>query len=164
MKRVFRVSKKGKVKPIVLSTLQTPEDLDAKLALIQALIPVGLLAVAEALKREVIALAGGRYCRTGGLPGIVRWSQQRGSIYLGDQKVAVTYRRRDRAQNREAPLQTYQGLQKPHTADGKLLLQILRGLVAPMASARKLRELCERRLESYDFVCPLPGWEDLRRG
>jgi len=51
MKRVFRVSKKGKVKPIVLSTLQTPEDLDAKLALIQALIPVGLLAVAEALKR-----------------------------------------------------------------------------------------------------------------
>jgi transposase-like protein len=178
MKRVFRVSKKGRVKPIVLSTLQTPEDLDAKLALIQALIPVGLLAVAEALKREVIALPGERYCRTGGLPGIVRWSQQRGSIYLGDQKVAVTYRRlRDRAQNREVPLQTYQGLQKPHTADGKLLLQILRGLscrsyaecaetipaafgLSPSsvsrrfirASARKLRDLCERRLDSHDFV------------
>ena len=129
MKSVFRIRRKGKVKPIVLSTLQTPEDLDAKLALIQALIPLGLLAVAQELRREVIALAGERYSRTGGLPGIVRWSQQRGSVYLADQKVAVLYRRlRDRAQNREVPLQTYQGLQKPHTADGKLLLQILRGL------------------------------------
>jgi hypothetical protein len=74
MKRVFRVSKKGKVKPIVLSTLQVPEDLDAKLALIQALIPLDLHAVADNLKQEVAALAGERYCRTGGLPGIVRWS------------------------------------------------------------------------------------------
>ena len=178
MKSVFRIRRKGKVKPIVLSTLQAPEDLDAKLALIQDLIPLGLLAVAEELKREVIALAGKRYSRTGGLPGIVRWSQQRGSVFLADQKVAVTYRRlRDRAQNREVPLQTYQGLQKPREADGKLLLQILRGLscrsyaecaeaipaafgLSPSsvsrrfirASARKLRELCERRLESYDFV------------
>ena len=178
MKSVFRIRRKGKVKPIVLSTLQTPEDLDAKLALIQALIPLGLLAVAQELRREVIALAGERYSRTGGLPGIVRWSQQRGSVFLADQKVAVTYRRlRDRAQNREVPLQTYQGLQKPHETDGKLLLQILRGLscrsyaecaeaipaafgLSPSsvsrrfirASARKLRELCERRLESYDFV------------
>jgi putative transposase len=178
MKSVFRIRRKGKVKPIVLSTLQAPEDLDAKLALIQALIPLGLLAVAQELRREVIVLAGKRYSRTGGLPGIVRWSQQRGSVFLADQKVAVTYRRlRDRAQNREVPLQTYQGLQKPREADGKLLLQILRGLscrsyaecaeaipaafgLSPSsvsrrfirASARKLRELCERRLESYDFV------------
>ncbi len=178
MKRVFRVVRKGKVKPIDLFTLQTPEDLDAKLALIQALIPVGLLAVAEELKREVIALAGKRYSRTGGLPGIVRWSQQRGSVFLADQKVAVTYRRlRDRAQNREVPLQTYQGLQQPHATDGALLLKILRGLscrsygecagaipaafgLSPSsvsrrfirASARKLQQLCERRLESHDFV------------
>jgi len=85
MKRVFRISRKGKVKPIVLSTLSAPENLDAKLALIQALIPLGLLALAQELKREVIALAGERYSRTGGLPGIVRWSQQKGSVYLADQ-------------------------------------------------------------------------------
>ena len=93
MKRVFPVSRKGKVKPIALSTLSAPEDLDTKLALIQALIPLGLLAVAEALKQEVAALAGERYSRTGGLPGLVRWSQQRGSVYLADQKVAILYRR-----------------------------------------------------------------------
>jgi len=178
MKRVFRVPRKGKVKPIVLSTLSAPENLDAKLALIQALIPLGLLALAQELKREVIALAGERYSRTGGLPGIVRWSQQKGSVYLADQKVAVTYRRlRDRASNREIPLRTYQGLQQPHHADQGILLKILRGLscrsyaecaeaipaafgLSPSslsgrfirASARKLQELCERRLESYDFV------------
>jgi putative transposase len=178
MKRVFRISRKGKVKPIPLSHLSAPEDLDGKLALIQALIPLGLLAVAEALNQEVDRLAGERYSRKGGLPDIVRWSQQRGSIYLGNQKVAVTYRRlRDRAKNREIPLRTYHGLQQPHATDGALLLKILRGLscrsygecaeaipaafgLSPSSvsrrfirvSARKLQQLCERRLDSYDFV------------
>jgi len=178
MKSVFRISRKGKVKPIPLSHLSAPEDLDGKLALIQALIPLGLLAVAEALNQEVDRLAGERYSRTGGLPDIVRWSQQRGSIYLGNQKVAVTYRRlRDRAKNREIPLRTYHGLQQPHATDGALLLKILRGLscrsygecaeaipaafgLSPSSvsrrfirvSARKLQQLCERRLDSYDFV------------
>ena len=157
MKSVSRVSKKGKVKPIVLSTLSPPEDLDAKLALIHALIPLGLLAVAEALKQEVLALAGERYSRSGGLPGIVRWSQQRGSVFLADQKVAVTYRRlRDRASNREIPLRTYQGLQQPQEAEtipaafGLSPSSVSRRFIR--ASARKLQELCERRLESYDLV------------
>jgi transposase-like protein len=170
--------KKGKVKPIDLSQLSLPQDLNAKVALIQALIPLGLLAVAEALKQEVTTLAGERYSRKGGLPGVVRWSQQRGSVFLVDQKVAVTYRRlRDRSQNQEIPLRTYQQLQQPHQADGKLFLQLLRGLscrsygecaeaipgifgLSPSsvsrrflrASARKLQQLCERSLESYDFV------------
>jgi transposase-like protein len=178
MKRVFRVSKKGKVKPIDLSTFSAPEDLDAKLALIQALIPLGLLAVADNLKQEVAALAGQRYSRTGGLPGVVRWSQQRGSVYLAEQKVAVLYRRlRDRIKNREIPLRTYQTLQQPQQADPALLRKILRGLSCRSygecaqtipatfglssssvsrrfirASARKLQQLCERRLECYDFV------------
>jgi len=178
MKRVFRTRRKDKVKPIALSNLSAPEDLDAKVALIQALIPLGLLAVAEALKEEVLALAGERYSRKGGLPGLVRWSQQRGSVCLGDQRISITYPRvRDRASNQEIPLQTYRHLQQPHATDGALLLKILRGLscrsygecaetipaafgLSPSSvsrrfirvSARKLQQLCERRLESYDFV------------
>jgi transposase-like protein len=178
MKRVFRISRKGKVKPIDLSTLQMPEDIDSRSAFIQALIPAGLLALADTLRQEVLALAGTRYSRTGGLPGVVRWSRQRGSVYLGEQKVAVLYRRlRDRSQKREVPLRTIKQLQQPHQADGRLLLQILRGLscrsyaecaqVIPAtfglspsslsrrfvrASARKLQQLCERRLESHDLV------------
>jgi len=178
MRRVFRISRKGKVKPIDLSQLSLPQDLDGKLALIQALIPLGLLALAQELKREMIALAGERDSRKGGLPGVVRWSRQRGSVYLGEQKVAITYRRlRDRTQNREIPLPTYQRLQQPHDADQGILLQILRGLscrsyaecaqaipaafgLSPSslsrrfirASARRLQQLSERRLESYDLV------------
>ncbi|MCI0427221.1 MAG: hypothetical protein L0Z46_04310 [Nitrospiraceae bacterium] len=45
--------------------------------------------MAEALKAEVTALAGERYSRTGGEPGVVRRSRQQVSVYLMDQKVSV---------------------------------------------------------------------------
>jgi transposase-like protein len=151
---------------------------DTTVALIQALIPLGLTAVAEALKAEVVTLAGERYSRTGGRPGVVRWCQQRGSVYLADQKLPITYRRvRDLPGNREVPLVTYQRLQQPRQADRGVLLKVLRGLscrayaecaeavpaafgLSPStisrrfirASARQLQMLCERRLEAYDFV------------
>ena len=103
--------------------------MDSTVALIQALIPLGLKAVAEALTAEVAALAGERYSRTGGLPGVVRWCQQRGSVYLADQKLPITYRRvRDLPGNREVPLVTYQRLQQPRQADRGVLLKVLRGL------------------------------------
>lgn len=60
--------------------------LDARLAAIQALIPLGLAAVAEALEAEVAELAGLRYARGDGAPERVRWGHQRGSVYLADQK------------------------------------------------------------------------------
>jgi hypothetical protein len=57
-----------------------------RVALIQALIPLGLKAVAEALEAEVTDLAGEWYSRTGRQPGVVRWSRQEGSVYLLDQE------------------------------------------------------------------------------
>ena len=92
--------------------------------------------------------------------------------------MAITYRRlRDQAQNREIPLPTYQGLQQPHQADQGILLKLLRGLSCRSyakcaqtipaafglsrsslsrrfirASARKLQQLLDRRLDAYDFV------------
>jgi len=59
-------------------------------ALIHALNPLGLRAVEEALQHEVVALAGARYARGGGQPGLARWGAQPGSVYLADQKVPVT--------------------------------------------------------------------------
>ncbi|MBS1985342.1 MAG: hypothetical protein JST16_14345, partial [Bdellovibrionales bacterium] len=47
-------------------------------AMIQALIPLGLRAVEDALAHEVRALAGRRYARDDAHPGIVRWGQQAG--------------------------------------------------------------------------------------
>ena len=48
-------------------------ELDTRVELIQALMPIGLEAVNEVLKREVCRLAGKRYSREGGVPGYVRW-------------------------------------------------------------------------------------------
>ena len=68
MKRVFRVTEPGKVKDIGLRGLgEAPEveSLDATVALIQALIPLGLQAVQDLLEGEVVRLAGARHQRTG---------------------------------------------------------------------------------------------------
>ena len=57
-------------------------DLDSRIALIQALIPVGLLAVEEVLAQEVADLAGAHYQRKASAQPHRRWGQQQGSVYL----------------------------------------------------------------------------------
>ena len=63
--------------------------IDSLLEVLQALIPLGLGHVEEALQREVQRLAGRRYSRQGRQPGLVRWGRQPGSIYLADQKLPI---------------------------------------------------------------------------
>jgi putative transposase len=184
MRRVLRIQRQGKVNevnPKGLAALPAVCDVDSTVALIQALIPLGLQAVAEALDTEVTALAGARYSRTGGQPGLVRWSRQRGSVYLADQKLPITYPRvRDLPRQQAVPLQTYERLRTPRAADAGLFGNVLRGLscrdyaacaeAVPeafglsassvsrrfiRASARQLRTLCERRLEGETFVALL---------
>ncbi|MBA3343786.1 MAG: hypothetical protein H0T44_00590, partial [Gemmatimonadales bacterium] len=73
------------------------DDGSVRLAMIQALIPLGLQAVEEALQAEVTALAGRRYAHQDGRTGVVRWGTQAGSIYLADQKLGLAVPRvRDR--------------------------------------------------------------------
>ena len=75
MKRIFRIREQGKVKEVgrrALATVPGTDHLESNVALIQALIPLGLQAVAEVLKEEIIALAGERDRRVGGQPGVVR--------------------------------------------------------------------------------------------
>jgi len=184
MKRVFRVTGQGKMKDVGLrgvATVPAAEDVDSAVALIQALIPLGLQAVGDLLAEEVTQLAGPRYARTGGQPGLVRWSQQPGSVYLADQKLPTPVPRvRDRARNTEVPLTTYQQLRAPRHADLGLFRKVLLGLscrdyqacaeaipaafgLSPStvsrrfirASARKLRAFLERRLDRYDIAALL---------
>ena len=112
------------------------------------------------------------------VPERVRWGRQRGSVYLGDQKVAVEVPRvRDRALNQEVPLPTYTALQAPRALDRRLLHAVLGGLstreygrcmqLVPepfgvsastvsrrfrRASLRYLRALQERPLAGYPLV------------
>jgi len=179
---VLRIGRKGQVQ--FVSRRQAgalAEDLGARVAVIQALIPLGLEAVRDVLQQEVEALAGARYARKGGRPGYVRWSKERGSVYLGDQKLPVVYQRvRDQLRDVEVPLETYQRFQEPRALDEGLMRRVLLGLscrryaecaeavpeafgLAPStvsrryirASARQLQALTERRLESYDLVALL---------
>ena len=105
------------------------DDGTVALALIQALIPLGLQAVEDALQQEVLALAGARYAHADGHPGIARWGRQRGSIYLADQKLPITVPRvRDGQAQTEVPLATYAQLQTPRAHDVGLFRRLLSGI------------------------------------
>jgi putative transposase len=177
-RKVRQIRWKGKDLGMVPVPSTAAPNLDARIALIQALIPVALEKVQAELQADVKRLAGERYVRAGRLPGHVRWTPQRGSIYLADQKIPIEVPRvRDRLRNQEVPLPTYEGLQAPRALDTGLLHKVLGGLSTreyercaeavpeafglsastvsrrfKRASARKLQELSERRLEGYDLV------------
>jgi putative transposase len=163
--------------PLDDGTVTTPGG-SVTLAMIQALIPLGLRAVEEALQAEVRALAGERYAHADAHPDVVRWGQQRGSVYLADQKLPVTVPRvRDRRERCEIPLATYAALQTPRGQDVGLFRKVLGGLscreyeaaaeAVPEAfglarssvsrrfirsSARELKRLQERRLDDAEWL------------
>ncbi len=147
-------------------------------AMIQALIPLGLRAVHDALQQEVTRLAGRRYARDEGQPHVVRWGHQAGSVFLADQKLPVRVPRvRDRQHGCEVPLATYAQLQTPRAVDDGLFRRVLGGLscreygraaeAVPEAfglakssvsrrfqrvSARALAQLQERRLDDAEWL------------
>ena len=154
------------------------DPLDGRIAAIQLLIPLGLQAITEELQQAVVDLAGERYQRKSSDQPLRRWGSQRGSVYLGDQKLPVEVPRvRDVDSDTEVPLRAYQPLQTPRQMDEGLLLRMLKGIATrnyeacaeavPEAfglssssvsrryvkgTARKLAEFQERSLEGYDLV------------
>ncbi len=157
------------------------EELDApftRIALIQALIPIGLDAVAEELQREVTRLAGDRYSRKAQQNPNRRWGGQQGSVYLSDQKVPLSVPRvRNVETDEEVSLSAYHHLQVPRRMDEGLLLRMIKGIATRSykacaqaipeafglssstvsrrfikASAEKLRQFQERSLSQYDLV------------
>ena len=169
---------KGRSKQEVKEALRMADEIDSRVEVIQALIPLGLEAVNNLLQQEVRGLAGERYQRERPDPGRVRWGRQRSAVYLADQKIPVVAPRvRDRRMNLEVPLMSLERLQSPRAMDAGLFKRVLNGLschnyeecaeAVPAAfglsastisrryiraSAKRLKELLERRLEGYDFV------------
>lgn len=184
MRKVRQIQTKGKT--VALRTVARPEvervpSVDARVALIQALVPLGLERVAEELAQEVERLAGRWYARAGGDADLVRWGEQRGSVYLADQKLPVTVPRvRNRRTGQEVRLETYARLQQPRGLDQGLVHRLLGGLstreyarcaeaipeafgLSPStvsrrfkrATARTLQQLLARRLDAHDLVVVL---------
>ena len=95
MKTVIRISRERKVKDLGSTEPAKHADLtelDAMVPVIQALIPLGLQAFVDLMQAEVAALAGTRYSRTGGQPGVVRWGCQGGSSGRGRRMPASSAR------------------------------------------------------------------------
>jgi len=183
MKKILQINGKSKVrKAKAVEVMKLNEygalEVDSRVALIQELIPIGLMHVAEELKKEVEELAGERYQR-GGIRGYDRWGEQEGSVYILDQKIPIKVPRvRDTSNHREVSISTYKKLQQPTVkAEDKLLKKVLYGLscrdyrecseaipealsLSPSsvsrryieASRKKLKERTDRRLEGYDII------------
>jgi len=183
MKKILQINGKSKVrKAKAVEVMKLNEygalEVDSRVALIQELIPIGLMHIAEELKREVEELAGERYQR-GGIRGYDRWGEQEGSVYILDQKIPIKVPRvRDTSNHREVSISTYKKLQQPTgKAEDKLLKKVLYGLscrdyrecseaipealsLSPSsvsrryieASRKKLKERTDRRLEGYDII------------
>ena len=118
------------------------DDLDVRAALIQELIPLGLQAVAEELKVEVEKLAGERHARGG---DNYRWGHQNGSVYMRDQKFPIQVPRlRDKSNNREVILESYERFKKPFAGDSQTVLKLLHGL-----STHRYHESAELATEAF---------------
>lgn len=179
MRRVRAQQSESQSIEVVAEQAESPlEEGAVSVAMIQALIPLGLRAVEDALQQEVTQLAGVRYARSDGHPDVVRWGQQAGSAFLADQKLPLRVPRvRDRRAKRELPLATYQQLQTPRALDHGLFRRVLGGLSCreyhqaaeavpeafglakssvsrrfQRASARELRTLQERRLDDRTWL------------
>src|SRR5690349_15474511 len=82
---------------------------EERMSMIQALVPLGIAAAAEEMRREAEALIGELHVR-GKAYG--PWGANRGSICLADQKVRIRVPRvRNRREDVEVPLRSYERLQ-----------------------------------------------------
>ena len=142
MKKVLQISEKSKVKKAGAAEVMSLReygalDVDSKVALIQELIPLGLMHIKEELQTEVRRLAGDRYKRNG-LSGHDRWGKQRGSVYVKDQKIPIIVQRvRDTINDKEVPLSAYERFQQPTNVDEGLFKRVLHG-----AKLQELQGVC----------------------
>src|SRR3989304_8635929 len=95
MDTIVKFGKKGKVKKAKAVEVQKLQDygalaIDAKAALIQELIPLGLMHIVAVVEEEVVRLAGEKYQRDG-IAGYDRWGKQQGSVFIQDQRIPIMY-------------------------------------------------------------------------
>ena len=177
--RVVRERKKTKVlgEPYIIKKEEYEgSDLDCRLEMIRALIPIGLIAVYEELDREVDLLAGELYSHKEAGDLGSRHGSNRGTVKLGGRKVAVRVPR-IRKKGKEVPLESYRRLHRGGEPNEVLLRRVLFGISCRNyekaaesvpgaigmssstvsrrfieASAEELKRFRERDLSSYDIT------------
>jgi putative transposase len=102
-------------------------ELDARLELIRALIPIGLTQVQEELDREVVNLAGRRYGRKEENTALYRHGANPGSVKLAGRKVPIQVPR-VRGPEGEVRLDSYDNLHRGGDLDENLFRRVLYGI------------------------------------
>jgi len=116
---------------------------EAKVAMIQMLLPLAIDAIKGELQNEVASLAGERYKHDGGT--IKRWGSNKGSVYLGNQKTKIQVPRiRDIETGSEISLKSYNALQNPRQIDDSILSLVINGI-----STRKYERAASKIPETF---------------
>jgi len=126
-------------------------DVDAKVEMIRALVPLGLMHVQELLDDEVTALAGARHARKE--PGVQgrRHGSNPGTVRLAGQRVPMRVPRVRSVAGGEIPLRAYEAAaESVPGAIGLSSSTVSRSFI--QASAATLREFQERDLSGEDVV------------
>jgi transposase-like protein len=175
-KTVLKVKKKINEKAqAAIEEVERDMSREGRWAAIQALIPLGIMAVEAELQREISEIAGERYSRGG---AVKRWGANPGSVFLGDQKVKINVPRARNVQSQaEVSLASYERLQSPARLDEMALARVIHGMSQRnyekaaqqvpetfgikktsvcrrfmRASGKKLKEFMERDLSGHDIV------------
>ena len=152
-------------------------QVDFKVEMIRALVPLGLMHVQELLDDEVRALAGERYARKEESVRGRRHGSNPGTVGLAGQRVPIRVPRVRGLGGVEIPLRSYEALNDDHDVNELLLKRVLYGISCRNyesaseeipgaiglssstvsrgfveASAAKLREFQERDLSGEDLV------------
>jgi len=184
MKKLSKQLGKGKKKRVLgeVAVLRPEEykglEVDSKVEMIRALIPLGLMHANELLQQEVTRLAGEPYERVRGGKECVRYGSNRGSVPVGGQRIAIRVPRvRNQRTNQEVALRSLRALREQGGLDELLLRRVLYGISCRNyeaaaecvpgaiglssstvsrqfieATATKLREFQERDLSEIDLV------------
>ena len=130
MPQLVRERKKSKKlsKPKVITREEYQEqDIDTRLELIRALIPIGLCAIYEELDREVSELAGQAHKRKENNQKNYRYGSNPGSVKLAGQRVPVKVPR-VRGPKGEIRLQSYDNLHQGGELNEMMFHQVLYGI------------------------------------
>lgn len=152
-------------------------EVDAKVEMIRALVPLGLMHVHELLDDEVKSLAGEHYARKGESERGCRHGTNPGTVGLAGQRVPIRVPRVRGIEGGEIPLRSYEALSDGGEPNDLLLRRVLYGISCRNyeaaaeaipgaiglssssvsrgfieASAAKLREMQERDLSGEDVV------------
>lgn len=117
---------------------------EAKIQMIQLLVPLALQSINETLTAELDGLTGKRYQHSD-TTSCTRWGSNPGYAFIGNQKLDIKVPRvRDTSTGKEVSLKSYKALQNPSVINESVLAMVINGI-----STRKYEKVVEKIPETF---------------